>query len=95
MRQTLSRRLRPNAYTRFIGGNTLSYYGLHGKAESLVQALLRRINEPEYLELVWGDHPEALLYAIAEALLVSVLLIPAAWFIDRYLPFAAGRRRKK
>ena len=92
---SLSRRLRPNAYTRFIGGNTLSYYGLHGKAESLVQAVLRRINEPEYLEIVWGDHPEALLYALAEALLVSVLLIPAAWFIDRYLPFAAGRKRRK
>ncbi len=92
---SLSKRIRPNAYTRFVGGNTLSYYGLHGKAESFVQAILRRINEPEYLELVWGDHPEALLYAVAEALLVSVLLIPAAWLIDRCLPFAVGRRRKK
>ena len=92
---SLSKRLRPNAYTRFVGGNTLSYYGLHGKAESFVQAIMRRINAPEYAELVWGDHPEALLYAVAEALLVSVLLIPVAWLIDRYLPFAVGRRRKK
>lgn len=92
---SLSKRLRPNAYTRFVGGNTLSYYGLHGKAESLVQAVLQRINEPEYLELVWGDHPEALLYALAEALLVSVLLIPAVWLINRFLPFAVGRRRRQ
>ena len=91
---SLSKRIRPNAYTRFVGGNTLSYYGLHGKAESFLQALMRRINAPEYAELVWGDHPEALLYALAEALLVSVLLIPAAWLIERYLPFAVGRRRK-
>ena len=46
---SLSKRIRPNAYTRFVGGNTLSYYGLHGKAESFVQAVIRRINEPEYL----------------------------------------------
>ena len=92
---SLSKHLRPNAYTRFVGGNTLAYYGLHGKAESLVQAIAMRINAPEYLELVWGDHPEALLYAVAEGLLVSVLLIPAAWFFNRYLPFAVGRPRKK
>ena len=90
----LSKCLRPNAYTRFVGGNTLSYYGLHGKAESLVQAVARRINEPAYLELVWGHHPEALLAAVLEALLVSLLLIPAAWFINRFLPFAAGRKKK-
>ena len=92
---SLAKRIRPNAYTRFVGGSTLSYYGLHGKAESLVQAVLRRINEPEYLELVWGDHPEALLYAVLEGLLVSVLLIPIAWLINRYLPFAVGRGRRK
>lgn len=92
---SLSKRLRPNAYTRFVGGNTLSYYGLHGKAESFVQAIARRINEPEYLELVWGDHPEAVLYAVLEGLLVSVLLIPAVWLINRYLPFAVGRKRRK
>lgn len=91
----LSKRLRPNRYTRFVGGNTLSYYGLHGKGESLVQFVLRHINEPEYLEIVWGNHPEAVIYALGEALLVSVLLIPAVCFINRFLPFVVGRRNRK
>lgn len=92
---SLSKQLPSNCYIRFIGGNTLVYYALHGKVESLIQAVLKHINQPEYLEIVWGYHPEAVFYALAEALFVSILLVPVVILINHWLPFAVGRKRKK
>ena len=92
---SLAKRIRPNRYTRCVGQNTLTYYGLHGKVESLLQAVLRRVIGQPYVELVYGGHEASALVAVALALVVSVLLMPVAWFINRYLPFMVGRKRKK
>ena len=92
---SLAKRIRPNAYTRCVGQNTLIYYGLHGKVESVIQAGIRHFWREPYEELIGGGHESAALLAVALALVVSVLLMPVSWFINRYLPFMLGRPIKK
>ena len=92
---SLAKRIRPNRYTRCVGQNTLTYYGLHGKVESVLQAMLRHFWYEPYEELIWGGHESSALLAVALSLLVSVILMPVAWFINRYLPFMVGRKPAK
>ena len=78
-----------------MGQNTLTYYGLHGKVESVLQAMLRHFWYEPYEELIWGGHESSALLAVALSLAVSVILMPVAWFINRYLPFGRRKPRRK
>ena len=89
---SLAKLLPSNAFVRMVGENTILYYGLHGKAESLVQQLLARI-WPAAAALRWTDLPASAAVAVVIALLVAVLLLPVVAAIRRWLPFLAGKGR--
>ena len=90
----LCKKLPSNAFVRTVGQNTILYYGLHGKVESVVQWMIGR-TLPGVYALRWsGTHLSAVI-AVAIALLVGVLLLPVIWLIRRYLPFLAGKSRRR
>ena len=91
---SLSKLLPSNAFVRTIGQNTILYYGLHGKAESLVQHLLVRV-WPAIGALRRTDLPQSAAVAVALALVIGLLLLPVIAFIRRYLPFLAGKSRPR
>lgn len=89
---SLAKLLPSNAFVRMVGENTILYYGLHGKVESLVQMPLARF-WPAAAALRWTDLPASAAVAVVIALLVAVLLAPVVAAIRRWLPFLAGKGR--
>ena len=61
----------------------------------MLQAMLRHFWYEPYEELIWGGHESSALLAVALSLAVSVILMPVAWFINRYLPFMVGRKPRR
>ena len=90
----MGKSLPSNAFVRFVGQNTILYYGLHGKAESAVQQLLLRL-WPRSGDYYFNEVPPAQVLAVAVALAVAVLLVPVVWLILRYLPILAGKPAHK
>ena len=90
----MGKSLPSNVFIRFVGQNTILYYGLHGKAESAVQQLLRRL-WPRIGDYYFSEITPAYVLAVTVALLVAVLLIPIVWLILRYLPILAGKPQKR
>ena len=90
----MGKSLPSNAFVRFVGQNTILYYGLHGKAESAVQHLLFRL-WPGAGEYSFREVPPAYLLAVGTALLVALLLVPVVWLILRRLPILAGKTTRK
>ena len=91
----LGKTLPSNRFIRFVGQNTILYYGLHGKAESAVQQLLGRLWPEPFVVFRHSESVPAYLLAVGVALLVAVLLIPVNKLILRWLPFLAGKPKKE
>ena len=91
----MGKSLPSNAFVRFIGQNTILYYGLHGKAESAVQQLLGHVWPMPFAVYRYREAVPAYLLAVLIALIVAVLLIPVNKLILRYLPFLAGKTKKR
>ena len=91
---SLSKLIPFNRYMDFVGRDTLIFYGLHGKAESVLQHVLWKISADYFSWLQWGGSEWAALAAVLESLAVSVLLIPVAWVINRWFPFLVGKTKQ-
>ena len=91
---SLSKQIAGTRHMRYVGQNTVVYYGLHGKAESLLQTLLRRLAPDLWNTLRWSIGGWRVIAALGIAWAVSWLLVPAAWVINRFFPFLLGRRKK-
>ena len=92
---SLCKAVTPGRFVSFVGQNTLVYYGLHGKVESLLLMLLRRFVPQLYYTAIWGE--SALfntVFTLAFALIAAVLLLIPAVIVNRWFPFVLGRRRK-
>ena len=88
----LSKLIPSNRYMSYIGSNTLIYYGLHGKMESLLQHFMKVLNPELFSWLQWSGTDWAIIPAILEALMISVLLVPVVYLINRWFPFMIGRK---
>ena len=86
-----ARHLKPNACTCFIGQNTLLYYPMHVYVYTLLNYVLRRLLPVLYPAILAGTAASSA-FALAEAFLISCLLIPPAKFINRYMPILAGKK---
>ena len=92
---SLCKAVRPGRFVSYVGQNTLVYYGLHGKVESLLLILLRRFVPQLYYTGIWGESALFNLgFTLAFALVTAVLLLIPAYIINRWFPFVLGRRRK-
>lgn len=79
-----------NKIFSYIGMNTLIYYGLHGKLESIFEACLKKLGGYAFI----CNHT-VLGFAVGILIVICVaglLLIPT-WIINRYLPFVVGKKK--
>lgn len=89
---SLSKRIKPNRYMRYIGQNTLLCFGLHGKLCSLLGKIIQTVSPALYGHL----QSNALYSTVAVAacaVVLSLILIVPIWLINRYIPFVAGRKK--
>ena len=81
-----------NRYINYVGQNTLIYFALHGKAYSLIQAVLKKVAGGVYA-MILGNTVLSSIFALLFALLLSVLLIIPAFIINKWFSFIMGRQR--
>lgn len=84
----ICKRIKENRFLLFVGQNTLNYFGLHGKVFTVIQVLLHKI---PFYSVILGSRALSLLFSIPLTLFIGVLLIPLAMFVNRFLPFLAGK----
>lgn len=79
-----------NAYTAFVGQNTLLYYMLHNKVATLFEVFIFKFLPflSPYLNNFTVIGP---LCAIALSFLITIVLYPVIKFINKYLPWTIGR----
>lgn len=82
-----------NKMILYIGQNTLLCFALHGKVYSLLQVLLRRFFSVTYGAILENTIVSSL-FSVLFTIALSIILIVPIWFINRWLPFTIGRRKK-
>lgn len=80
-----------NKLSLFVGRNTLTYYGTHGKALALIEAIFRKIT-PSLYNSVIHNSLLSIIYSVLLGIVLCMVLIVPTIFINKYLPFFAGRR---
>ena len=88
----ISKLVKPNKYISFVGANTLTYFGLHGKLEGLVEKLL---SSAGILNKIYNSVLLQYILCIFTIIVISVVLIIPAMIINRYFPFVLGKWYKK
>lgn len=85
----ISKLIKSNSYLSFVGQNTLNYFGLHRYTNNL----LCNYVVPRFVSTVRlvASPLTAAVYAIFIGLIESVLLIWPSMFVDRFVPFIAGK----
>lgn len=88
----VSKLLPYNKWINYIGMNTLIYYGLHGKVESIIETVLRKIGiyQGACTNTVGG-----IIVGIAIVIIVLIILLLPTWIINKYFPFVVGKWYKK
>lgn len=86
----LSKKLKPNNYTRFVGQNTLTYFPMHIYIFVLGEAILHKVLPDLYTGILNNELLSAC-FSLAFAVLISLILILPAKFVNKYLPFIAGK----
>lgn len=98
---SLAKTVKPNRYMRFVGENTITFYGLHGKLQSVLGQVLYRLLGQTYATICWGfEYSTAVLFAgtalaYGFALFSSVVLIVPAFLLLKYTPVLVGKPPRK
>lgn len=79
-----------NKCVSYIGMNTLIYYGLHGKVESIIEVVLKKIG---LYEILCMNTIAGILGGIVIVLCIMAILLPLVWIINKYFPFVIGKKR--
>lgn len=79
-------------HMKLVGANTLVYYGLHGKVESLIRAAALRLCPGLWETLLYSAGGWQALAAVFIAWLTSWLLVPAVWIFNRWFPVLVGKK---
>ena len=82
--------VKTNRYINYVGQNTLIYFALHGKAYSVMQALLKRFMRNLYA-MVLDNVVTSSLFCFVFALVLSVVLMVPTYIINRWCPGIMGR----
>lgn len=84
-------KLLPNTrWTSYIGMNTLIYYGLHGKVESIMEVILKKV---EIYQAICSNVMLGILGSIVIVICVTIVLLIPTWIINKFLPFVIGKKR--
>lgn len=84
--------IKPCKYTEYIGQNTLICFAFHGKAYSLIQTILKKFAGSIYTQILSNTIISSL-FALAFAIVLSVLMIIPAYIINKWFPFIIGRKK--
>lgn len=90
----VSKRIKPNKYVLYIGGNTIICFALHGKLLSLMQAFLSRLLGNMYSGILQNTFASSIL-AVVLTIAISLILIVPIYVINRWFPFLIGRKYQK
>lgn len=82
--------IKTNRYINYVGQNTLIYFALHGKAYSVMQALLKRFMRNLYA-MVLDNVVTSSIFCFVFALVLSVVLMVPTYIINRWCPGIMGR----
>lgn len=88
----IAKRLPANRFLLFAGQNTLVYFGLQGKCIFVIETLLKKM-DADLFSWICSHWIYSILYSLAVAAVLSILLVIPAIIFNRYLPFLVGRRR--
>ncbi len=81
--------MRTNRYISFIGANTLTYFGLHGKLYAVIETVLGKFSlYGALLDNAFTSSVVAIVITVA----MSLILIVPAIIINRWLPWILGRK---
>lgn len=83
--------IKTNRYISFVGANTLTYFGLHGKVYAVIEAVLGKFSL--YSELLENVIASSIIAVVIMFVLSLILIIPAM-IINRWFPWVLGRKRK-
>lgn len=85
----ISKLIPDNKLISYIGMNTLIYYGLHGKVESIIETILRKVG---IYQSICTNTILGILAGIMIVSVVSIVLLIPTWIINKYLPFVIGKK---
>ena len=97
----LSKVVKENKYMIFVGRNTITYYGFHGKFQSLLHAILCKVVGVPYMAICWSFMDstklllEATILSYVFALVGSIVLIIPAFILEKYFPILVGKKNNK
>lgn len=74
------------SFIQFIGRNTLFYFAFHGKAESIVFFILKKLGMFDFLQKY------SYVTSIGMVFLEAVILIVPCLIFNKFLPFMVGKR---
>lgn len=90
----LCKLLKPNQYIQFVGSNTLTYFGLHGKVFAVLEKLMSVFAGKIYQNILANGLASNVFAVILTIVLSLILIIPAA-IINQYFPWVLGRTKAK
>ena len=85
----VSKSLKENAVLNFVGQNTITIFALHMIVQSLLRGVLFKVLHvaPEILET-------SLAAGLAMTIATLTILVPVILFINRFIPWLAGKKVK-
>ena len=88
---SFAKTIKANKYVNYVGQNTLIYFALHGKALSLIQAILKKFAAGFY-STVLNSVAISSVFCLGLTIIISVILIIPTYIINRWFPFIVGRQ---
>ena len=90
---SLCKLVKGNKYFLFVGANTLTFFGLHGKVYAVLEKMMA-VFAGEIYQTILANNLASNLFAIMLTILLSLILIIPAMIINRWFPWILGRTRK-
>ena len=90
---SLCKLVKSNKYFMFVGANTLTFFGLHGKVYAVLEKLMA-VFAGEIYQVILKNSLLSNIFAIMLTVLLSLILIIPAMIINKWFPWVLGRTRK-
>lgn len=87
----LSKRIKINSYLRFIGSNTLVYFGIHNKVSTIIEISFEKLLGQNLFCIIKLNEIYSNIYALFLTILVSILLIVPTMMINKFCPRTLGK----
>lgn len=90
---SLCKLVKSNKYFMFVGSNTLTFFGLHGKVYAVLEKMMV-VFAGDLYQVILKNSLLSNIFAIMLTMLLSLILIIPAMITNRWFPWVLGRTRK-